>query len=92
MLLRLKACLLIFAAALALGLLAPSCGPVMVGVGGDGYYDGYRYYDPFYDGWSHTVVVYDGMWHDGYVYYDGWWYYHGLGSPYEHSYYDYYWY
>ena len=68
---------------LGLGLLAtlPSCGALGAAliIGDDGYYN-----DPF--GYDPRIHVYDGYWHDGYVYWDGHWYYHGLGTPYDYYY------
>lgn len=44
-----------------------------------------RYY---LDGLPFNAALYDGYWHQGYVYYDGLWYYHGIGTPYEWYWYD----
>jgi hypothetical protein len=53
------------------------------------------YYDPWYDSdfFDPPFYAYDGLWHDGYVYWNGRWYYQGRNTPYWWQWDDYgYWY
>lgn len=43
-----------------------------------------RYY---LDGLPFNAVPFNGYWHDGYVYWQGLWYYHGHGTPYDWDWY-----
>lgn len=80
---------LIAVALLAALSLATGCG-AMVGVAltsdDYGYYSHHGYHNPF--SYDLGILLYDGLWHDDYVFYDGYWYLHGLGTPYEYDWYD----
>ena len=87
--------LVLIAAALVAALsVATGCGPLMgVALLSDeyGYHDGYGYDNPFHADLG--ILLYDGLWHNDYVFYDGYWYLHGLGTPYECDWNDHdYWY
>jgi hypothetical protein len=53
-----------------------SCGAIVgVGVALDDNY-------PYGNDYDYGLIIRDGYWRNGYVYWDGSWYYHGIGTPY----------
>lgn len=87
---RLSLPLLVAVLAVLLCAMLSSCGAYSVGYGYD---DGYGYgnYPPrsYLSNLPYGYRPYNGGWYDDYCYNDGYWYYHGINTPYDWCWPDY---